>query len=97
MISVATSYSKPPAIWGNPYIGVLTEWSDLSYQRRQRLVQEHPGIDETAEKIRREREEFRRSLEKMMNSPVDRFIDQMVIPMSRILHMGERMQLLKLL
>ena len=72
------------SIWGNPYIGVLTEWSDLSYQRRQRLVQEHPGIDETAEKIRREREEFRRSLEKMMNSPVDRFIDQMVIPMTTL-------------
>ena len=47
-------------------------------------MQEHPGIDETAEKIRREREEFRRSLERMVNSPIDKFIDQMVIPMTTL-------------
>ncbi len=70
------------AIWGNPYIGVVTKWSELSQQRKQRLVQEYPGIDDTAEKIRHEREEFKHSLERMLDSPMDRFIDQMVIPMT---------------
>lgn len=72
------------SIWGNPYIGTVTRWSELSEQRKQRLMVEYPGIDETAEKIRHEREEFKRTLENMMNSPIDRFIDQMVIPVTAV-------------
>ena len=71
-------------MFSNPYIGTVTRWNTLSEQRQQRLMTEYPGIDETAERIRREREEFKRTLESMMNSPIDRFIDQMVIPVTAV-------------
>ena len=39
------------AIWGNPYIGVLTKWNELPWQRRQNILEDYPDTDRIAGRI----------------------------------------------
>ena len=36
------------SIWGNPYIGVVTKWDTLSYQRQQSILKDCPETDRIA-------------------------------------------------
>ncbi len=39
------------AVYGNPYIGTVTKWNELSWQRKQNILRDYPETDRIAERI----------------------------------------------
>ena len=39
------------SIWGNPYIGTVTKWNELSYQRKQSLKLQYPEMEKLGYKF----------------------------------------------
>ena len=51
MRSADIPHSDILSIWGNPYIGTVTKWNELSYQRKQNILKDYPGTDGIANRI----------------------------------------------
>ena len=48
MRSAGILHSDILSVWGNPYLGVVTKWDTLSYQRRQNILKDYPETERIA-------------------------------------------------
>ena len=51
MQDAGIQHSDILSIWGNPYIGTVTKWDTLSYQRRRDILKDYPETDRIAGRI----------------------------------------------
>ena len=72
------------SIWGNPYIGVVTRWSELSWQRRQDILKDYPETDRIARSIEEQKRDFYDIFQRNICSPAKRFLDEYGFAISAI-------------
>ena len=72
------------SIWGNPYLGVVTKWNELSYQRKQNLKKQYPEMEKLAEDIEEQRRNFSDILRNNIYGPAQRFLDEYGFAISAI-------------
>ena len=69
-------------IWGDVWLRTVSNWDRVPQQKKLDLIHEDYQIYDMAQKVKEEREEFRNILENSLNNPINRFIDDLVIPMT---------------
>jgi len=69
-------------IWGDVWLRTVSNWDRVPHQKQLDLIREDCQIYDMAQKVKEEREEFRKILENSLNNPINRFIDDLVIPMT---------------
>ena len=72
------------SIWGNPYIGTVTKWNELSYQRKQSLKLQYPEMEKLAENIEEQRRDFYDKVWWNISEPAKRFLDEYAFAISAI-------------
>ena len=72
------------SIWGNPYIGTVTKWDTLSYQRRQNLKLQYPEMEKLAEDIAEQKRDFYDKVWWNISEPAKRFLDEYAFAISAI-------------
>ena len=72
------------SIWGNPYIGTVTKWNELSYQRKQSLKLQYPEMEKLAESIEEQRRDFYDIFRHNICAPAKRFLDEYGFAISAI-------------
>ena len=55
------SYRDILAVVGNPYLGVVKNWNNIAYSKKQALLNEHPEIPELSAFLEKTKSEFRAS------------------------------------
>ena len=76
MRSAGILHSDILAVWGNPCLGVVTKWNELSYQRKQNLKKQYPEMEKLAEDIAEQKRNFYDILRNNIYSPAQRFLDE---------------------
>ena len=84
MRSAGILHSDILAVWGNPCLGVVTKWNELSYQRKQNLKKQYPEMEKLAEDIAEQKRNFYDILRNNIYSPAQRFLDEYGFAISAI-------------
>ena len=84
MRSADIPHSDILSIWGNPYIGTVTKWNELSWQRKQNLKLQYPEMEKLAEDIAEQKRNFYDILRNNICSPAQRFLDEYGFAISAI-------------
>ena len=71
------------AIWGNPYIGVVTKWNELPWQRKQNILEDYPDTDRIAGRINEAKQALTLDLA-VADYTAREFINDMVLVTSAI-------------
>ena len=84
MTSAGIQHTDILAVWGNPYIGTITKWNELSWQRKQNLKLQYPEMEKLAEDIAEQKRNFYDILRNNIYSPAQRFLDEYAFAISAI-------------
>ena len=69
-------------IWSDVWLRTANEWGSYPLQKQLDLIHEDYHIYDLSQQIEKEREEFRRIMDRALNNPIDRFIDNFMIPVT---------------
>ena len=72
------------SVYGNPYIGTVTKWNELSWQRKQSLKLQYPEMEKLAEDIAEQRRSFYDKVWWNICDPAKRFLDEYGFAISAI-------------
>ena len=72
------------SVLGNPYIGIVTKWNELSWERKQNMKQQYPDMEKLAKGIEEQKRNFYNILRNNICSPAQRFLDEYGFAISAI-------------